>query len=73
MVKIEPKNPHRKPFTVGDEVSIIRHRHGWSDGNIKGTVATVNFRTGGAAHYSVIDANGQDYTVYNTKDLHPLH
>jgi hypothetical protein len=73
MVKVDHKNPSKRPHTVGDDVAIIRHRHGWSDGSIQGKVASVNFRTGGAAYYTVIDANGQDYDVYNTKDLRPIH
>lgn len=59
----------KKAFAIDDTVSIIRHRHGWPDGSIKGVVSTVAFRSGGAAYYTVTDADGQDYQIYNTKDL----
>jgi hypothetical protein len=59
----------RKHFNVGNLVSIIRHRHGWEDGRIKGRVSNVDFRKGGAANYVVIDENGIEYYVRATKDL----
>jgi len=63
----------KKDYSVGDEVSIIRHRHGWEDGRIKGVVTSVSFRSGGAAYYTVTDSDGQDYDVYNTKDLRSIN
>lgn len=61
----------RKEFKKGDSVAIIRHRHGWEDGAIKGTVSSVRHRRGGAAFYTVVDADGQEYDVRSTKDLKP--
>lgn len=59
-------------YNVGDNVSIIRHRHGWADGSITGRVSKVNFRIGGAAHYVVKDKNGTEYEIRATKDLHAI-
>ena len=59
----------KREHKVGDRVSIIRARHGWYDGSVHGKVTSVNYRSGGAAHYEVKGDDGHDYEVRATKDL----
>lgn len=56
-------------FQKGDEVTCLRHRHGWNDG-AHGIITHIGHRSGGSAFYTVKDLEtGQEYEVRHTCDL----
>lgn len=62
--------PTRKPFSVGDTVSVIRTEHGWYDGALSATVKAVYERPTGTHCYVVTDDDGNDHEVNHTRDMH---
>jgi len=59
-----------KDFDIGDKVSIIRHRHGWTDGTIFGVVTHRTRRINGTYFYVVADdENDSTYDVEHSRDL----
>lgn len=57
------------PFKVNQRVSVVRHKHGWSDGDIKGKIKTINFRKTGTAYYTVLGDDGFEYEILKSKDI----
>ena len=60
------------PFKVGQNVRIIRARHGWHDGNAKGIVSGVYKNSHETYSYSVKglgDFEGHDFEIEHTRDL----
>lgn len=56
-------------FKIQQRVRIIRHKHGWSDGAIKGKIKTINFRPTGTAFYTVLGDDGLEYHILKSKDI----
>ena len=61
------------PYKVGDYVSVIRHRHGWHDGNIQGEVTMAYKNDYGTWKYVVKITNDEcgeyEVDVEHTRDL----
>lgn len=62
----------KTPIEVGARVSIIRHRHGWEDGRLAGTVSSRHSREGGAFGYVVTTDDGGEYECRKTGDMRIL-
>lgn len=59
----------RKPFNVGDRVSVIRTNHGWYDGALCAVVQERSQRKTGTYFYQVLGEDGSQYHVNHTRDL----
>ncbi len=51
-------------FALGDEVSVIRHAHGWEDGRVVGVIVEI-------ADYSCLvrDEDGCEYEIEKPRDI----
>ncbi len=61
-------SPGRRIFTnefnLGDEVSVIRHRHGWEDGAVVGVIVELS-------EFSCVvqDDEGKQYEIRHPRDI----
>ena len=42
IVQPDPQRRFQSEFAVGDEVSVIRHEHGWTDGLVVGRITAID-------------------------------
>jgi hypothetical protein len=51
-------------FKLGDEVSVIRHRHGWEDGGVVGVIVELS-------EFSCVvqDDEGEQYEIRHCRDI----
>ena len=54
----------RDEYKRGDRVAIIRHRHGWEDGRVVGTVVSLEPAT-------VRSDDGVEYGIAHPRDVRP--
>lgn len=59
----------RRPFQVGDQVRVIRTRHGWHDLKLEAVVMRVGQRDTGTWYYTVQDQQGDHHEVHHTRDM----
>lgn len=56
-------------FKLKQKVKVIRHKHGWTNGSLQGTIKTINSRHTGTFYYTVICNKGVEYTILKPKDI----
>ena len=58
------------PFKVGDEVRVIRARHGWHDGRLLATITARHQRLTGTWSYDAVTVDGDYIEIKHTRDAY---
>lgn len=54
-------------FVIGDAVGIVRHRHGWHDGELHGKITSMN------SHEATVKSeDGCQYEIEHPRDIRKL-
>lgn len=57
-------------FSIGDEVAIIRHDHGWEDGGLTGRIVSLS-PTGCTVRVSEENRSG-DFEIHHCRDIYKV-